>query len=264
MNRIDKVFKELEENKKKALIPFISNGDPSLDKTIETVFELEKAGADIIEIGIPFSDPLADGEVILESYIRALKNGIKVKDVFTCGKKVREKSEIPLVIMVYYNLVFSYGVDKFLKDAGEAGFDGLIVPDVPLEERMELKEKTEANGLYLIPLVAPTSKDRIGKIVTGTEGFVYCVSTNGTTGERSSLSDSINDYLNTVREYSNVPICLGFGISSKEVVRKVKNYCNGVIVGSAVVRRLNENREQAFEFTKGLREELDKGISKGE
>lgn len=257
MNRIDKVFNELAKNNRKALIPFISNGDPSIDETIDTVLKLEKAGADIIEIGIPFSDPLADGEVILESYIRALKNGIKVKDVYTLGKRVREKSQIPLVIMVYFNLVYSYGVDKFLMDAKEAGFDGIIVPDIPLEERDELKEKSLSNGIYLVPLVAPTSKDRISKIVTGTKGFVYCVSSNGTTGERSTLSNDINEYLNTIKEYSDVPICLGFGISSREVVRKVKDYCSGVIVGSAVVRRLHENKEDAFEFIKGLREELD-------
>ena len=159
--------------------------------------------------------------------------------------------------MVYFNLVYSYGVDKFLMDAKEAGFDGIIVPDIPLEERDELKEKSLSNGIYLVPLVAPTSKDRISKIVTGTKGFVYCVSSNGTTGERSTLSNDINEYLNTIKEYSDVPICLGFGISSREVVRKVKDYCSGVIVGSAVVRRLHENKEDAFEFIKGLREELD-------
>ena len=257
MNRIDKVFNKLKEENKKALIPFIANGDPSLEKTVETVFELEKNGASIVEIGIPFSDPLADGPVIQESYIRALNAGIKVKDVFTCGKKVREKSEIPLVIMVYYNLVHHYGVDKFLKEAGEAGFDGLIVPDIPLEEREELKAKTEANGVYLIPLVAPTSKDRIAKVVTGAKGFVYCVSSNGTTGERSSLSANITEYLDTIKSNTNIPICLGFGISSTKVVKTVKGFCDGVIVGSAIVRRLSEDRQDALVFTKSLREELD-------
>ena len=138
MNRIDKVFNKLKEENKKALIPFIANGDPTLEKTVKTILKLEKKGANIVEIGIPFSDPLADGPVIQESYIRALKGGVKVKDVFKVGKKVREESEIPLVIMVYYNLIFNYGDDKFLEDAGEAGFDGLIVPDIPLEERAEL------------------------------------------------------------------------------------------------------------------------------
>ncbi len=257
MNRIDKVFNKLNEENKKALIPFISNGDPTIEKTVKTILKLEKKGANIVEIGIPFSDPLADGPVIQESYIRALKGGVKVKDIFKVGKEVRKSSEIPLVIMVYYNLIYNYDVNNFLKKAGEVGFDGLIVPDIPLEERAELKEKCKANGIYLIPLVAPTSKDRIKKITTGAKGFVYCVSSNGTTGERSKLSSDINEYLNTVKENTNVPICLGFGISSREVVKEVKDHCDGVIVGSAVVRRLNEDRKDAFEFVKGLREELD-------
>lgn len=257
MNRIDYVFSKLKEENKKALIPFIANGDPTLDKTVEMALSLEKAGANIIELGVPFSDPLADGPVIQEAYVRALKGGIKVKDIFICGKKIREKSEIPLVIMVYYNLVHHYGVNEFLKDAGKAGFDGIIVPDIPLEERGELKEKAEANGIYLIPLVAPTSQDRIKSITNGAKGFVYCVSSNGTTGERSSLSSDINEYLNVVKSNTEVPACIGFGISSREVVKKVKGYCNGVIVGSAIVRRISNNFEEAAEFLKELREELD-------
>lgn len=258
MNRIDEVFNKLKQENKKALIPFISNGDPSLDETVQAVLELEKNGASIVELGIPFSDPLADGPVIQESYIRALKNGIKVKDVFECAKRVRKTSQIPLVIMVYYNLVFHYGVERFLEDAGKAGIDGLIVPDIPLEERGQLKDICEKNGVYLIPLVAPTSHERIAKITNGAKGFVYCVSSNGTTGERSSLSSNIDEYLNAVKSNANVPICLGFGISSRKVVSDVKDYCDGVIVGSAVVRRLAEDRKEAFEFVSGLREELDK------
>lgn len=257
MNRIDIVFNKLREENKKALIPFIANGDPTLDETVEMILELEKNGASIIEIGIPFSDPLADGPIIQEAYIRALKGGIKVKDIFECCKKVREKSNVPLVIMVYYNLVHHYGVQKFLEDAGKVGFDGIIVPDIPLEERAELKDMAESNGVYLIPLVAPTSKDRINKITKDTKGFVYCVSSNGTTGERSSFSNDINDYLNTVKNSVDVPICLGFGISSREVVNNIKNYCDGVIVGSAVVRRMANDKKDALEFVCGLREELD-------
>lgn len=256
MNRIDLVFENLRKENKKALIPFISCSDPSLDETVDNVLKLEKAGASIVEIGIPFSDPLADGPVIQDSYCRALKNGFKVNDIFTCGKLVREKSEIPLVIMVYYNLVHTKGVEKFLKEAREAGFDGLIVPDIPLEERGELKEKCESEGIFLIPLVAPTSMERIEKITKETKGFVYCVSSNGTTGERSSLNDGVNEYLNMVRKNTEAPICLGFGISSREVVKKVKDFCDGVIIGSAVVRRLGEKREQAFEFVSDISKEL--------
>lgn len=256
MNRIDFVFNKIKKENKKALIPFIANGDPSLEETVENVLDLEKAGASIIEIGIPFSDPLADGPVIQESYNRSLKGGIKVRDIFTCGEMVRGKSEIPLIIMVYYNLVYHYGVAKFLKDASKAGFDGLIIPDIPLEERGELKEKCEDNGIYLIPLVAPTSKERIEKITNGTKGFVYCVSSNGTTGERSALSSNITEYLDTVRSNTDAPICIGFGISSREVVKQVKDYCDGVIIGSAVVRRINENKSEAFEFVEDISKEL--------
>lgn len=257
MNRIDYIFNKLKKENKKALIPFIANGDPTLDETVEMVLELEKSGANIVEIGIPFSDPLADGPIIQEAYIRALNGGIKVKDIFTCGKKIREKSEIPLVIMVYYNLVYHYGVDKFLEDAGKAGFDGIIVPDIPLEEREELKNISEENGLYLVPLVAPTSKERIAKITKDAKGFIYCVSSNGTTGERSTLSSNINEYLNFIRDNAKIPICLGFGISSRKVVKEVKNHCDGVIVGSSIIRRAMENKKSTLEFLKELREELD-------
>ena len=256
MNRIDKVFMQISKNGRKALIPFITCGDPNLDSTVENVLRLKKAGADIIEIGVPFSDPLADGRVIQDSYCRALKNGFKVKDIFTCGKVIREKSNVPLVIMIYYNLIFTRGIEKFIEEAKEAGFDGLIVPDIPLEERGELKEKCEMRGLYLIPLVTPTSHERISKVTSDAKGFIYCVSSNGTTGERSSLSNNINEYLDEIRSNTNVPICLGFGISSKEVVNKVKGYCDGVIIGSAVVRRLEENREETFSFIKDIKGEL--------
>lgn len=255
MNRIEVVFNKLKSNKEKALIPFIACGDPSLEKTVERVLALEKSGADIIELGVPFSDPLADGEVIQNSYCRALKNGFKVDDIFKVCKEVRKTSNIPLVIMVYYNLVFTKGVDSFLKEALRAGFDGIIVPDIPLEERGILYEKCIINNLALIPLVAPTSKDRIKKVTSQGAGFVYCVSSNGTTGERSSLRRDIVEYLNSVRESSNLPICLGFGISSCSVVNNVKEYCDGVIVGSAVVRRFNEDEESALDFVKELKKE---------
>lgn len=255
MNRIDNIFNNLKKENKKALIPFIACDDPSTEETIDNVFKLEKNGADIIEIGVPFSDPLADGPVIQNSYVRALKNGAKVQDVFTVGKKVREKSDVGLIIMIYYNLIYTRGIEEFIKEAKEAGYDGLIVPDIPLEERKELQDKCETNGIYLIPLVAPTSKDRISKIVDGAKGFVYCVSTTGTTGERSNFRSDLDEYLNMVREKAGTPICLGFGISSREAVKKVKSYCDGVIVGSAVVRRLAENKEEAFEFVRKLKEE---------
>lgn len=256
MNRIDRVFQELKNSNRKGLIPFISCSDPSLEKTVEYILKLEESGADIIEIGVPFSDPLADGEVIQDSYVRALKNGFKVKDIFECGKRVRKSSNIPLVIMVYCNLIFHRGINKFIEEACEAGFDALIVPDIPLEERKELQMKCEEKGIYLIPLVALTSGDRIKIVTEEAKGFIYCVSSNGTTGERSSLTTNIEDYLKEVRKATSLPIALGFGISSKEIVRSIKSYCDGVIIGSAVVRRLRENEEGAFNFVRAIVKEL--------
>lgn len=257
MNRIDERFLELRLKGKKAFIPFITCGDPSIEETKNIVLELEKSGADIIELGVPFSDPLADGPIIQDSYCRALKNGFKVKDIFKCGREIRKSSSIPLVIMIYYNLVYTIGVEKFLKEASESGFDGLIIPDIPLEERGGLKELCEKSGIYLIPLVAPTSNERIAKIVNGAKGFVYCVSSNGTTGERSRLRDDIVDYLHRVRGNANAPICLGFGISSVDVVREIRKFCDGVIVGSAIVRRINSSKEDAINLAKDIKSELE-------
>ncbi len=252
MNRIDKEFEMLKANNKKALIPFVTCGDLDIESTANLIINMAKNNANIIEIGVPFSDPLADGVVIQESYFRALKNGTKIKDVFNCVSLVREKSQVPLVIMVYYNMVFSYGVSKFIKSLKDIGVDGIIVPDIPLEERCELKDICEKEGIYLIPLVAPTSKERIERITKDAKGFVYCVSSNGTTGERTSFNSNIKEYLKLVKEKSDCPICLGFGISSKETVNQVIDNCDGVIVGSAIVKRMRLGEEAVIEFIKSL------------
>ncbi|GKX67313.1 tryptophan synthase subunit alpha [Inconstantimicrobium mannanitabidum] len=257
MNRIDQVFDRLKVRKEKALIPFITCGDLSIEDTAELVVKLEASGANIVEIGVPFSDPLADGKVIQESYSRALKNGTKVKDVFRCVELIRKKSQVPVILMIYFNVVFCRGVDLFLQEAKKNGVDGIIIPDLPLEERKEIIESCENNCVYLIPLVAPTSKERIKSITQGTKGFVYCVSSNGITGERSQLNKEVNEYLDTVKELVEIPICLGFGISSREVVKEVKAYCDGVIVGSAVVKRMVKSKKEVCSFLEELREELD-------
>lgn len=240
MNRIDKKFKELGELSKKALIPFITCGDPSLEETIELVLTMEKAGASIVELGIPYSDPLADGEVIQASYFRALSMGVKINDILEMIGLLREKTEIPLVVMVYYNIVYCYGVYEFIEKLKLKGIDGIIVPDIPLEERSELKNICESNSIKLIPLVAPNSKDRIKNIVKTAEGFIYCVSVLGTTGERVSIGGHTKEYIDLVKSYTNRPCCLGFGISSVETVGEVKEYCDGVIIGSAIVKRIAE------------------------
>ena len=187
MNKIDLKFKELREKNEKALIPFIALGDKSLDETVEIAQVLEKAGADIVELGIPFSDPLADGPIIQDAYHRALTSGINIKDMIKTVENITSKINIPVIIMVYYNVVYCKGVEKFLNDLENAGVSGIIVPDVPLEEREELLKACENNNIDLIPLVSPTSKERINKITANSKGFVYCVSHAGTTGEQNTI-----------------------------------------------------------------------------
>lgn len=253
MNRIDEKFNKLKEENLKALIPFLTFGaGMSVKETIDLVVELDKEGATVVEIGVPFSDPLADGPVIQNSYINALKDGIKLKDVFNAVKEIRKLSEVPIVIMVYFNIIFHKGIKNFIKDAAESGVDGLIVPDVPLEERKELDDICLKNNIHLIPLVARTSRERIAKIVAGARGFVYCVSTNGTTGERTTLDNGTVEYLQEVRKIVDIPICIGFGISSKEIVAEVKDHCDGVIVGSAIVKRMNQGQNAIIDFIKDL------------
>ena len=255
MNRIDVSFNKVKENNGKALIPFVTCGaDFTIEETADLVIELEKTGATLVEIGVPFRDPLADGPVIQNAYTKALLNGTKVKDVFKCVELIREKSEVPVVLMVYFNVVYFNGIENFLKMAAQSGVDGLIVPDVPLEERGDLDKICEENGIYLIPLVARTSKDRIAAITKNAKGFVYCVSTNGTTGERTSLDSGTHEYLAEVRKIVDIPMCIGFGISSKEVVKEVKDYCDGVIVGSAIVKRMAKGKKEVIDFVKDLKE----------
>jgi tryptophan synthase alpha chain len=238
MNRIDKKFKELRENNEKAMIPFVTAGDPDLRTTAELVLAMEKAGADIIELGIPYSDPLADGVVIQESSNRALKAGAKISGIMDTVRQIRKSSQVPLVYLVYYNSILRYGMERFLSECSEAGMDGLIIPDLPIEERKEMLEIAGRYGVYLIPLVAPTSKDRIRKITDDGKGFVYCVSTNGVTGIRQEIGTDISGYMDIVSQYTGMPKALGFGISGPEMARKYRDHCDAVIVGSAVIKKI--------------------------
>lgn len=251
--RIKEVFSKLAKENKKALIPFVTCGDPTIEETKKTVLALESLGADIIEIGIPYSDPLADGPIIQESYHKSLENGFKIGDIFKCIEAIRVESNIPLVVMVYFNIIYCYGQEEFLKKLKELKVDGLIVPDLPLEERGDFHSYCkEVGNIALIPLVAPTSKERIEEIVKDAEGFVYCVSVAGTTGERNSLGNDIEEYLTFVREKSKAPICVGFGISSAEIIENIRDYCDGVIIGSAIVKRI-EDKEALGNFVKSCK-----------
>lgn len=240
MNRIDKKFSELKEKGKTALITFLTAGDPDLEKTEELIYAEESAGADIIEIGVPFSDPLADGPIIQDASCRALNNGVNIDKIFSMVESVRKKSNIPLVFLIYFNSILAYGIDKFIKKCDSVGIDGAIIPDLPLEEKLEFTKYLNNSNLNLIPLVAPTSKDRIKNIVNGCGGFVYCVSSLGVTGNSSHFASNVEEFLNSVKSSTKLPIAVGFGVSTSEDVKRFSKICDGVIVGSKLVKTFYE------------------------
>ena len=242
MNRIDNKFSQLKKINKKALITFITAGDPDLQTTEELVIAMENAGADIIELGIPYSDPLADGITIQASSARALKAGAKIVNIMSTVKKLRETTQIPLIYLNYYNSVFKYGLEKFMKECSESGIDGLIIPDLPVEERADIIKVCDKFGIYLIPLVAPTSKERIKPITKDGKGFVYCVSVSGVTGTRNKITTNIEEYMTEVSKYTDMPRALGFGISSAQMVHKFKPYCDAIIVGSAIIKKVEQSK----------------------
>ena len=241
MNRIDERFAFLKKNNRKALIPYICGGDPSLDMTERLVCLLDEAGADIIELGIPYSDPLADGPVIQAAGLRAFANGFRIDRFFDTVVKIRKKSNVPLVCMVYFSSIIGYGTEKFVENCKRADIDGLIVPDLPYEEYDELVPCLEGSGICLIPLVALTSGERIKMLTENSSGFIYCVSSLGVTGERESFDTRIEDFVKSVKEVTDTPACIGFGVSCREDVEHFNSFADGVIVGSALVRRIHEN-----------------------
>ena len=222
--------------KGKAFIPFVTCGDPSLDVTEKIVYAMEEAGADLIELGIPFSDPTAEGPVIQGANLRALSGGVTTDKVFDMVEKIHKNSSIPMVFMTYANVVFSYGIERFCKRAAEVGMDGMILPDVPFEEKEEFASVAEKYGLDLISLIAPTSHERISMIAEEAEGFVYCVSSLGVTGMRSQITTDIGAMVELVKAQKDIPCAVGFGISTPEQAKKMASQADGVIVGSAIVK----------------------------
>ena len=222
--------------KGKAFIPFVTCGDPSLDVTEKIVYAMEEAGADLIELGIPFSDPTAEGPVIQGANLRALSGGVTTDKVFDMVAKIRKNISIPMVFMTYANVFFSYGVERFCRKAAEVGMDGMILPDVPFEEKEEFALVAEKYGLDLISLIAPTSHERISMIAKEAEGFVYCVSSLGVTGMRSQITTDIGAMLQLVKAQKDIPCAVGFGISTPEQAKKMATQADGVIVGSAIVK----------------------------
>ena len=220
----------------KAFIPFLTCGDPDLETTEKLVYAMEEAGADLIELGIPFSDPTAEGPVIQEANVRALSGGVTTDRIFDMVLRIRRKSDIPLMFMTYANVVFSYGTERFIARAAEIGMDGLILPDVPFEEKEEFDEVCRRYGLDLISLIAPTSNDRILEIARNAEGFVYCVSSLGVTGVRSRITTDISSMVRLVKQAKDIPCAVGFGISTPEQAHEMAQKSDGAIVGSAIVR----------------------------
>lgn len=220
----------------KAFIPFVTCGDPSLDVTEKIVNAMVEAGADLIELGIPFSDPTAEGPVIQGANLRALSGGVTTDKVLDMVEKIRKNTDVPMVFMTYANVVFSYGTERFCKRAQEVGMDGLILPDVPYEEKEEFAEVADKYGLDLISLIAPTSHERIATIAKDAEGFVYCVSSLGVTGMRSQITTDIGAMVKLVKAQKDIPCAVGFGISTPEQAKKMAVQADGVIVGSAIVK----------------------------
>ena len=240
MSNIRKAF----ENGK-AFIAFITCGDPDLETTGAAARAAAAGGADLIELGIPFSDPTAEGPVIQGANLRALQGGVTTDEIFSFVKDLRKDVKIPLVFMTYANVVFSYGAERFLTACGEAGIDGLILPDVPFEEKDEFLPYCRRHGIHLISMIAPTSENRIAMIAKEAEGFLYIVSSLGVTGTRSEISTDVGSIVRMARKYTDVPCAVGFGISTPEQAQKIAAVSDGVIVGSAIVKIVEKYGKEA-------------------
>lgn len=256
MSNIQSAIEKRKAEGRKAFIPFITAGDPNIEATESFIYALEKAGSTVIELGIPFSDPVADGPVIQRANLRAMANGIHVGKVFDMIERVRKQTQIPLVFLMYANTIHYYGIDAFFERCRKVGVDGIIIPDVPLEERAEFNEAAKANGVDLIALVAPTSKERTKLICEDATGFLYCVSSLGVTGTRESIRTNLTEMFDEIKKYTKIPTALGFGISNKEQAESLKEYADGIIVGSAMVKIVEaygaNSSEKLYDFAKSI------------
>lgn len=242
----------------KAFIPFITCGDPDIETTEKAVLEAAANGADLIELGIPFSDPTAEGPVIQAANERALAGGITTDRVFELVKRLRKETDVPMVFMTYANVVYSYGAEKFISASREIGMDGLILPDLPFEEKEEFHPLCKKYDIDLISLIAPTSEGRIAMIAREAEGFLYIVSSLGVTGMRSEITTDLASIVKTVRENTSVPCAVGFGISTPEQAKKMADVSDGAIVGSAIIRLLEKYKKESpkyvGEFVRSMKE----------
>jgi tryptophan synthase alpha chain len=243
MSRIAEKFNYLRSKKEKALIVYLTAGDPSLEITKNLIFALEKSGVDILEIGVPFSDPTADGPVIQAASQRALKSGTTLEGVLKLVEEVRHTSQIPIVLFGYFNPIFAYEVKKFAHDARETGVDGILVVDLPPEEAQELRVYTDAVGIDFISLIAPTTgQERRQKIAAAATGFLYYISITGITGTAVPKISDIKTAVDKIRKITNLPIAVGFGISQPQQAREIGQFADGIVIGSAVVKLIDENR----------------------
>lgn len=255
MNKISDAF-----NNGKAFIGFVTAGDPDLNTSKEILLSMSKGGCDLIEVGIPFSDPIAEGPVIQDANIRALKNNVTTDDVFALTKSVSQEVDTPMVFMTYLNVLFKYGYDKFLQKAKDSGICGVIIPDLPYEEKDELQSVAKKYGIEVVSLVAPTSEDRIKMIAADAEGFIYTVSSMGVTGVRSEIKTDLESITKAIKEVTDVPVAIGFGINTPEQARKYSHIADGVIVGSAIVKLVAEHKTDApkyvYEYVKSMKDAI--------
>ncbi len=241
-NRIDAKFAELRTAGKKAFIPYVTTGDPDADATVEAALALEKSGASLIELGVPYSDPLADGPVIQDAFTRVLSRGWRLADTFAVAKRIRERSQTPLLTMVSYSLVFRYGPERYLRDAMAAGIDGAIIPDIDVEGGESFLAEAAKRDFKTVLLVAPTTEpERERRIVELSTGFVYCISVVGITGARTELPPELSAHVARIKKLTTQPVCVGFGVSTPDHVKTVAAIADGVIVGSALVKIIAEH-----------------------
>lgn len=255
MNKISKAF----ENGK-AFIGFVTAGDPDLEASEKIMLKMAEAGCDLIEIGIPFSDPIAEGPVIQEANLRSLAQGTTTDKVFELTEKVSKQVDIPLVYMTYLNVLFKYGYDKFIEKAVKAGISGLIIPDLPYEEKDELQSVADKYGVDVISLIAPTSENRIKTIASDARGFVYTVSSLGVTGTRSEITTDLDTMTKHIKDVTDVPVAIGFGINTPEQAKKYAKIADGVIVGSAIVKIIAKHGKNApdevFKYIKSMKDAI--------
>ena len=260
MNRIDRTLQQLQKKKEKALICFVTAGDPNLETTEQLIPAMFDAGADLIELGVPFSDPVAEGPTIQKASQRALDAGTTLPKIFELVQRVRKHTEKPILLMLYLNSIYGFGKDRFFSLCSECGVDGVIVPDMPFEERDEIQAQVDRTKIHSISMVAPTSHERIAKIAAQATGFLYCVSSTGVTGTRSSFQTDFESFFQLIRAHAKVPCAVGFGISNPKQAGEMAKYCDGVIVGSAIVKLVERDGTKAVpavsEFVRSLKQAL--------